>query len=136
MGLVYTDITLRNGGDMVGFLHGYRKKDEIREVSLSARVGTTVFTVALTEQVFKELGLRARGKKTVTVADRRGVECIRTDPVEVQWKDRITACSALVIPGSTEVILGSIALDGMDLTVNLEKGIVEGVHGEEFLLRV
>ena len=47
------------------------------------------------------------------------------------WKNRDTVLPAMVIPGAEVVLLGAIALEGMDLMVNPVTQEVVGVHGDE-----
>jgi hypothetical protein len=54
-----------------------------------------------------------------------------TDPVAVHWKNRETACPALVIPNAKAILLGAIPLEGMDLMVDPVNQQLVGVHGEE-----
>ncbi|MDR1307732.1 MAG: hypothetical protein LBK74_09190 [Treponema sp.] len=54
-----------------------------------------------------------------------------TEYVEVRWKDRKTACEALVLPDEEDVLLGAYPLEGMDLTVNPKKQEVVGAHGDK-----
>ncbi|GHV91900.1 hypothetical protein AGMMS50268_24030 [Spirochaetia bacterium] len=54
-----------------------------------------------------------------------------TEAVAVHWKDRMTACQALVVPGAGEVLLGAIALEGMDLMVNPVDQKLVGIHGDK-----
>ena len=39
-------------------------------------------------------------------------------PVEIRFKTRRTVCNAAVLPGNTEVLLGSIPMEDMDMDVN------------------
>ena len=57
--------------------------------------------------------------------------CKVTEPVEILWKKRRTSSEAMVIPGANAVLLGAIALEGMDLMVDPVNHKLVGVHGEE-----
>jgi hypothetical protein len=61
------------------------------------------------------------------------VACKVTEPVEIRWKDRSTACRAVVMPGAENILLGAIPLEDMDLMVNPVKQVLEGVHGNEIV---
>ena len=136
MGEVYTDIMLKNSGDIELAHRGYIKTEDVREVSVNAVVDTGAYDLCLTEEVFKTLGLRVIGHLTANVADGRSVTCSITAPVDVHWKDRSTTVRATVVPGSKEVLLGAIPLEGMDLMVHPKKGEVVGVHGDQALYRI
>jgi len=55
--------------------------------------------------------------------------------LSASMKYGITSCEAMVIPGAESVLLGAIALEGMDLMVNPIDRELVGVHGktEEYL---
>jgi hypothetical protein len=51
--------------------------------------------------------------------------------VEVQWKDRNTACEAVVLPDEEDVLLGAYPLEGMDLMVHPQKQELTGAHSDK-----
>ena len=63
-------------------------------------------------------------------------------PLEVWWKNRHLVCEALVMPDAPEVLLGALALEHMDLTINPQaeaEGFsreLVGVHGDKEMHRV
>jgi hypothetical protein len=61
------------------------------------------------------------------------VECRRTEPVEVRWQDRDTACPAIVMPGDAPILLGAIPLEDMDLMIDPVNQRLVGVHGDQCL---
>jgi clan AA aspartic protease len=136
MGLVYTEITLKNVGDVIEVNRGHRAEKEIRTVTVQALVDTGSGTLVITEAVRDKLGLAIKGMRNSTLANSARQRCQVTEPVEIHWKDRETACPALVVPGAGEVLLGAIPLEDMDLMVdpdgqrNGREGLV-GVHGDE-----
>jgi hypothetical protein len=56
-----------------------------------------------------------------------------TEPVEIQWNDRYSACQALVLPGVKHVLLGAILLEDMDLVVHPKSHELVGAHGDEVI---
>jgi hypothetical protein len=68
--------------------------------------------------------------KAALVNDAKEV-CKVTEPVEIHWKNRDTACPAVVVSGSGDVLLGAIPLEDMDLMVNPARRELIGVHGDE-----
>ena len=50
--------------------------------------------------------------------------------MEIRWKDRETACEAVVLPGEEDVLMGAYPLEGLDLTVNPKRQEVAGAHGD------
>jgi clan AA aspartic protease len=133
MGTVYTNITLRNAGDVVNVQRGLIAEKEVRELSLRALVDTGAGTLVISEEVMQRLGLGVRSLRRASIANNTKELCKVTEPVEVHWKDRWTACPALVLPNATEALLGAIPLEDMDLMVNPAKGELEGAHGDEVI---
>jgi hypothetical protein len=54
-----------------------------------------------------------------------------TEGVNIYWKDRHTACTAFVLPNETEVLFGTLPLEGMDLMVDPKREEVVGIHGDK-----
>jgi len=131
MGQVFTDITLKNAGDITLTEHGYKQEQEIRQTTVNILVDTGAATLVLTEAMQQELGLKKRGEKTVRMANHAGVEIKEVDPVEVHWKNRSMVCRPWVVPGAQKPLLGLIPLEDMDLMVDPNGQKVIGAHGDE-----
>jgi len=131
MGMVHTEITLKNADDGAVAKAGLIKAEDIRTATVTAVVDTGSLNLVITEELRQKLGLKVKGEKTARVANGQRVTCQVTDAVEVQWKNRDTVLPAMVIPGAEVVLLGAIALEGMDLMVNPVTQEVVGVHGDE-----
>jgi clan AA aspartic protease len=136
MGMVYTEITLKNVGDGIIARSGQIKPDNIRTATVTAIVDTGSMNLVIPEKLRQELGLEIRGEKTAHIANGQRVNCKVTDAVEVHWKDRDTIIPALVISGAEQVLMGAMALEGMDLMVNPVTQELVGIHGDkvEFLV--
>jgi clan AA aspartic protease len=133
MGITYTEITLKNSGDVDKAEDALIKEQDIRQVTVQAMVDTGAGTLVIPETVCKQLGLRIQGLRSATIVGGGKTFCKRTSPVIIYWKDRSTACNALVVPGETNILLGAIPLEDLDLIVNPVKQVVEGAHGDEVL---
>ena len=133
MGLVYTEITLKNAADVVNVQRGIISEKEIRAVTVQALVDTGSGTLGITEEVREKLGLTVQGLRSAELADGGRQVCRLTEPVNIHWKDRVCACMALVIPGAREVLLGAIPLEDMDLTVHPAGNDLTGAHGDEIV---
>jgi clan AA aspartic protease len=136
MGQIHTQITLRNGGDVVSAQRGYIKKKEIREITVTALVDTGAGTIVIGEDLREKLGLSVRGLRGITLAG--GVKQIAkmTEPVDIHWRDRETSCRALVLPGGNDVLLGAIPLEDMDLIICPKEEQLVGAHGDEVVTMV
>jgi clan AA aspartic protease len=131
MGQVFTEITLKNAGDVTLTEYGYKQEQEVRQATVNILVDTGAGTLVLTEALQQELGLRARKEKSVRMANNDSVNVRETDPVEVHWKNRSMVCRPWVIPGAQKALLGLIPLEDMDLMVDPNGQTLVGAHGDE-----
>jgi clan AA aspartic protease len=135
MGTVYAEVTLKNMANAVNAKKGLISEHDVQSITVNAIVDTGAASLVINEEQCKKLGLTIAMERSARVADGRRVFCKVTDPVEIHWKNRKTSCQAMVIPGAETVLLGAIALEGMDLMVNPVDLELVGVHGdtEEYL---
>jgi len=130
MGTVYAEITLKNVRDDNYARGALIKAEDIRTATVTAVVDTGSMYLVITEELCQELGLAIKGEKSARTASGQRVLCKVTEAVEIQWKDRDIILPALVIPGAETVLLGAMALEGMDLMVNPVDQELIGVHGD------
>jgi len=128
---VFTEITLKNAGDVTLTENGYKQEQDIRQTTVNILVDTGAGTLVITEDMQQELGLKAREEKPVRMANNESVKAKQADPVEVHWKNRSMVCRPWVIPGAQKALLGLIPLEDMDLMVDPNQQRVVGAHGEE-----
>ena len=133
MGLVKTEITLRNAGDMIMAKEGLIDKQDIRELTAEALVDTGAWTIAINEEVRETLGLETVGTRYGTLADGSQSSYNLAGPLDVTWKDRRMVCDAMVLPGAKHILLGAIPMEAMDLIVCPNKEEVVGAHGDEIV---
>ena len=130
MGTVHAEISLKNEADETKARIGVIKEEDIRAVTVTALVDTDSMYLVITEELRQKLGLTIREEKMARTANGQRVLSKITDAVEVRWKNRTTIVQALVIPGAEVVLLGALALEGMDLMVNPVTLELVGVHGD------
>jgi clan AA aspartic protease len=133
MGQTYTEITLKNAGDVGNVRRGLIKESEVREARVEALADTGAITLAITEDVRRTLGLYIEAERNGTFANGTRASCGVTEPVKVVWKNRETSCQAMVVPGATKILLGAIPLEGLDLMVNPVTQELVGAHGDQFI---
>jgi clan AA aspartic protease len=135
MSVVYTEITLKNKIDDADAQRGRIKEDEVRQMTVRSIVDTGAWTMVINEETRTKLGLMDEGIGEANLADGQRGEYPLAGPLEVWWKNRHMVCDALVIPGAPDVLLGAMALEHMDLTINPKRELV-GVHGDREMHRV
>jgi len=136
MGLVHTEITLKNVEDKFKAKIGLIPAQEIRQMTVTALVDTGAWTLVINEATRKELGLDYDGKSPGTLANGEKNEYDMAGPVEVYWKDRFTVCHAIVLPKANDILLGAIPLEAMDLMVNPLNQEVVGAHGDQIMHKI
>jgi clan AA aspartic protease len=136
LGTVYAEITLKNAGDGIKARDGIIPAREVREITLRALVDTDAGTLVINEAARQKLGLQIEGLRRAELADGTKQVYQVTEPVRIQWKNRTTACPALVLPGAGDVLLGAIPLEDMDLIVDPAGQELKGAHGDEVLCLV
>jgi clan AA aspartic protease len=133
MGIVRTEITLKNAVDVDNAQNGIIKEPEIRQTVVQAVVDTGALTLVINEELRRQLGLRVVGTMRTTLADNTKKTVKVAAPTEVHWKNRSMVCQPWVVD-SGNVLLGAIPLENMDLMVDPRSQTVAGVHGEEEVL--
>ena len=133
MGEVREKITLRNVADLVRAHDKHITEQKIRQLTVEAVVDTGTMSLIMGEETCRRLGLAIEREGVVSLAGGAKQACKVTGPVEIRWKDRDTACKAIVLPGKEEVLMGCIPLEDMDLMVNPVERCLAGAHGDEWV---
>ena len=134
MGLVYAEITLKNVTDVMDVKRGHIREDEVRSVVVNALVDTGAWTLVISEEISRKLGLDAESMRQSTLADGTKQIYKQMEPVRIYCENRESTLSPVMIPGADEVLLGAIPLEEMDLIVDPKNGKLIGRHGDEILM--
>lgn len=121
MGLIRTEIELVRGNDLALVEEGYLKAKKVRSVKVTAIVDSGAYMLVINEEVKAQLSLKSKRKELAILADGSQLELDVVGPIEVRFKTRRTTVDALVAPGATEVLLGAIPLEGMDVLLDPNK---------------
>ena len=133
MGIVRTNITLKNVKDIIKAEEGLIKENEIRQTSVEAMVDTGTGSLVINEELRRQLGLELKGERRATLADDTRQTVKIAGLVEVHWKNRSMTCQPLVVSDAGETLLGAIPLEDMDLMVDPVRQVLTGAHGDEIL---
>ena len=118
MGYVHAEIELTNHGDVEMNYRGLLPEDEIRRVTTRALVDSGAWDLVLNEEVQRRLNLRVLGKQPVRLADETLLEVEIVGPVEVSFEGRSTIITAVVLPTTSEVLLGAYPLESLDAFID------------------
>ena len=118
MGYVHAEIELINEGDVGRNYDGLLPENEIRRVTTMALVDTGAWDLVINEEVQQRLNLRVVGKQTVKLADETLLEVDIVGPIAIRFEDRRLITTAIVLPVTSEVLLGAYPLEGLDAFVD------------------
>lgn len=118
MGLVYAEIELVRGADVVLAQEGFIEPEQIRRCTVQALVDSSATMLAIPEIVRSQLELRKTREIEADLADGSSVSLDVVGPVEVRFQNRRTFVEAIVTPNSTTVLLGAIPMEGMDVLID------------------
>jgi clan AA aspartic protease len=118
MGLVYADIELIRGADLVLFREGYLEEEQIRRMKVSALVDSGAYMLAINQQIKTQLNLQKVGEQAAELADGTQTRLEIVGPVELRFENRRANVDAMVLPGDAEVLLGSIPMEDMDVLID------------------
>jgi clan AA aspartic protease len=130
MGLVYAEIELTSVDDMVLHRRGFMDESEIKQITVNALVDSGAYMLTINDDVRNQLDLPFIEKQLATLADETQVEIDVVGPVEVRFENRSTTCRAVVLPTASEVLLGAIPMEDMDVLIHPreEKLVVNPKH--------
>lgn len=118
MGLLYADIELINGEDLVLKRHGLCTAESVRSIKARALVDSGAFELVITEDVASQLDLPVVERRIVALADDSHCSVDVVGPIDVRFENRRTIVRAYVLPGATQVLLGAIPLEGLDVMID------------------
>ncbi|MFN0049233.1 MAG: clan AA aspartic protease [Cytophagales bacterium] len=123
--MVYADNELLNAGDVLQSRSGKLAFELVKKVQIRAMVDTGAYFLGISENIKNQLGLILIETAYGTLADGSQIEVKVVGPVEVRFKNRRTTVDAMVLPGNSEVLLGAIPMEGMDVVINTLKQTIE-----------
>jgi len=130
MGLIHAEIELISGDDLALNRRGFIKPDEIKRIKVSALVDTGAYMLSINEQIKLQLDLQVLDEQEAELADGTLRKVNIVGPVEIRFENRRTTVDAVVLPNETEVLLGAIPMEDMDVLIDpkAQKLIVNPAH--------
>jgi clan AA aspartic protease len=118
MGITYADIELIRAADLILVQEGYLTEDQIRRVQVTALVDSGSSMLAIPRSLARMLNLRKMDEIQTELANGDILQVDVVGPVEVRFQNRKTLVNAVVIEAETEVLLGAIPMQGMDVIID------------------
>ncbi len=116
--MVYADITLINGDDLAMAKRHIIAEEEIRKMTVNMIVDSGAYQMAINESIQAQLGLSFIEKRKSIMADGSLKEFDLVGPIHVKFKNRTAICSAVVLSGDYEPLLGAIPMEEMDVIIH------------------
>lgn len=118
MGLIHIDLELINGIDLALSRLGKLAEDEVRRLKVSALVDSGATMLAINDNIRNQLGLLKVDERGAELADGSLATYDVVGPIEIRIPHRRCSVDAMVLPGDSEVLLGAIPMEDMDLIIN------------------
>ena len=121
MGLIYAEIELINGEDIVLARRFIIGEEEIKKIKVDMLVDSGSVYMCINETIQSQLQLPVIEKRKGQLANGSIVEYDIVGPIEVKFKNRRCSVDAMVLPGDNEPLLGAIPLEDMDVLIDAYK---------------
>lgn len=121
MGIIHAEITLINGTDIEMARRHIIGKEEIRQISVEMLVDTGAYMMCINESIREQLGLPFIERRRHFLADDQLVEHDIVGPLYVKFQNRTAICSAAVLEGNSEPLLGAIPIEEMDVLIDAKR---------------
>ena len=128
--MVYANIELINGEDLVLSRRGYIGEDEIRTFEVEMMVDSGALMLTINEEIRLTLGLPIIDERPSQLADGTRLTLPVAGPIQVRFEGRLCTTNALVLPGFSEPLLGAIPMEEMDLWISPARNMLTAVHPE------
>lgn len=122
MGYVYADIELINTEDLGLARRNFIKPEEVKRMTVNMLVDSGAYNLCINEVIQQQLDLPFIEKRKAEMADGSIKAFNLVGPVNLLFKNRRTVCNALVLPGSSEPLMGAIPLEDMDVLIDAKRG--------------
>ena len=129
MGEIRTGVVSENSWDRENVDRGLGVEADVRRTSVEGIVDTGAVSLVIPEEIATELGLRRWGTRTVVYADERREERPVTD-VTIEIGNLATRTEAIVGAAGSEVLIGQVVLETLDLIADCKNQTLAPRHPE------
>jgi clan AA aspartic protease len=135
MGLIYADLELVSAEDMALARKGYIDKSEIKKENVKALVDSGAYMMCINEHLRTQLDLPFIRKDEAEMADGTIQSLDVVGPLVVNFKNRGTSCNAMVLSGGSEVLLGAIPMEDLDVVLVPQQQTIDVNPDSKYMAR-
>ncbi|HRI58413.1 MAG TPA: clan AA aspartic protease [Saprospiraceae bacterium] len=118
MGRVYAEIEVIPTEDLILSRKGFIEESAIRRAVVRFMVDSGADYLCINEHVKNQLELPVLEARMFELADGTEQRFEIVGPVDIRFGNREATCRAVVLPGDTEPLLGSIPMEDMDVVIH------------------
>ena len=94
------------------------REDEVKQMTVKMLVDSGAYMMGINETIQEKLNLSFDEKRKAIMANGSIQEFYVAGPVHVKFKNRTAICSAMVLKGDSEPLLGVIPMEEMDVIIH------------------
>lgn len=118
MGLTYATLEVSNATDNGMARRKLMPEADIRRAQVRMLVDSGAYMLCLNEHLQAQLGLDIIDSMEGELADGTVITMPVAGPVDLQFGNRQTSCRAVILPGTSEPLLGAIPMEDMDVLID------------------
>ncbi|WP_008316688.1 retroviral-like aspartic protease family protein [Leptolyngbya sp. PCC 6406] len=118
MGITYAEIELIRGDDLALERAGYLSADQVSRITVLALVDSGASMLTIPKSLSQRLNLSKLDQVQAELADGSIMEAEVVGPLEVRFQNRKALVEAIVVNADTDVLLGAIPMQRMDVLVD------------------
>jgi clan AA aspartic protease len=118
MGYVYAEIDLTNEDHVVLHRHGMLPENQVKKITCRALVDSGAWDLVINEEIQKQLDLPVIERRAVEMADETVLIVDVVGPIEVRFENKRTIVDAVIMPGTSGVLLGAYPMEGLDVMID------------------
>jgi len=116
--MIYAAIELINGENLVLARRHIIGEEEVKRTPIRMLVDTDSAYMCINENIQEQLQLPVIEKRKGQLANGHIVEYDVVGPIEVRFENRRCNVDAVVLPGESEPLLGTISMEDMDVILH------------------
>lgn len=121
MSVINAEIEIINGDDLVLARKLLIGEEEVRRMNVTMMVDTGAINMCINENIQEIMQFPVAEVKSFVVATGESKELVVVENVKVRFKNRSTMCRAIVLPGDTDMLLGAIPMEDLDVVINTRR---------------